>query len=251
MIPSPALFAKCANKAGAPQEREQECSRCPKNSNTLIQPYGIEISQIVTVEFSELGIDILTTIEMSVSIFTVGYANRSIEDLIALLRREGISFLVDVRSNPSSRFKPEFSSKPLDEKLRAAGIRYVFMGDTLGGRPPDLSCYNNGHVVYSLVQQRDFFRAGIDRLLVASAKGIGVSLLCSESRPEDCHRSKLIGVALAERGANVVHLGPQGERLSQAEVLARLKTAQADLFDSSLQSRKAYRPTVPRQQFGK
>jgi len=207
--------------------------------------------QIGTVEFSELGIDILTTIEMSVSIFTVGYASRSIEDLIALLRREGISFLIDVRSNPSSRFKPEFSSKPLDEELRAAGIRYVFMGDTLGGRPPDLSCYNNGHVVYSLVQQKDFFRAGIDRLLVASAKGIGVSLLCSESRPEDCHRSKLIGVALAERGANVVHLGPQGERLSQAEVLARLKTAQADLFDSSLQSRKAYRPTVPRKQFGK
>ncbi len=78
--------------------------------------------------------------------------------------------------------------------MKLAGIRYVFMGDLLGGRPQDPSCYENGHVIYSLVRQKPFFCKGLDRLLDAAAKAIRVSLLCSESRPEDCHRSKLIGV---------------------------------------------------------
>ncbi len=183
---------------------------------------------------------------MSAPILTVGYGNRSLDGLIALMRREGVQFLIDVRSSPLSRFKPEFSGDPLDQAMRLVGIRYVFMGDTLGGRPQDPSCYENGHVIYDLVQQKPFFGAGIDRLLDASAKGFQVCLLCSESRPEECHRSKMIGVALAARGSDVIHLGPQGERLAQADVIARLEKAQAALFDGSFRSRKAYRPASAR-----
>ncbi len=115
------------------------------------------------------------------------------------------------------------------------------MGDTLGGRPSDPTCYENGHVVYELVQQKTFYRAGIERLLKATAQGHQVCLLCNESRPEDCHRSKLVGVSLAGHNVEVIHLGPQGERCTQAEVLARLDSAQPSLFDGSLSSRKAYR----------
>lgn len=183
---------------------------------------------------------------MSVPILTVGYGNRSVEDLIALVRREGVEFLIDVRSSPQSRFKPEFSGDPLGQAMRLAGIRYVFMGDTLGGRPQDPSCYENGHVIYDLVQQKDFFAAGIDRLLDAAAKGFQVCLLCSESRPEECHRSKMIGVALSARGVGVIHLDPHGERVAQADVIARLEKAQAALFDGSFRSRKAYRPVGTR-----
>jgi len=38
----------------------------------------------------------------------------------------------------------------------------------------------------------------------------------------------------------VVHLGPQGEHLAQAEVIARLKTSQAEMFENGLSSRKSY-----------
>lgn len=182
---------------------------------------------------------------MSAPILTVGYANRSIDDLIELMKRESVQFLVDVRSTPSSKFKPEFSRGTLDGMLRCAQIRYVFMGDMLGGRPQDPSCYENGHVLYDVVQQKDFFLNGVNRLIDAYTKGFRISLLCSETRPEDCHRSKLIGSSLAQRGVDVIHVGPQGEHLSQAEVIARLNTAQVQLFGDALCSRKAY-PVVAR-----
>jgi len=157
-----------------------------------------------------------------------------------MLQREQVKFLVDVRSNPVSRFNPDYSANALSEKLHVLGIRYVSMGDTLGGRPQDTSCYENGHVVYDRVQEKDFFKRGIQRLLSASAQGIRVCLLCSEIRPEDCHRSKMIGVSLENHGIDVVHLGPQGEHLAQAEVIARLKTSQAEMFENGLSSRKSY-----------
>jgi len=178
---------------------------------------------------------------MSISILTIGYGGRSAEDLLATLKREGVRFLVDVRSNPLSRFNPDFSAEPLREKLQASGIRYVSMGDALGGRPKDQTCYENGHVVYERVQQKKFFKVGLDRLLKAHAQGIRVCLFCSEIRPEECHRSKMIGVSLENHGIDVVHLGPQGEHLTQAEVMARLETAQAEMFESGLRSRKSYR----------
>lgn len=185
------------------------------------------------------------------SILTAGYQNRSIGDLIALMKREGVQYLIDVRSTPVSRVNPEFSGEALERTIRPTGIRYVFMGDTLGGRPRDPTCYQNGHVMYSLVRQKGFFCNGIDRLLGASAMGFRLLLLCRETRPEQCHRSKLIGVALAERGTEVIHVDPQGEHVTQSEVMARLKSEQRDLFGDELYSRKAYRPGTGRLQFGK
>jgi uncharacterized protein (DUF488 family) len=178
---------------------------------------------------------------MPVSILTIGYGSRSTEVFFAMLEREQVKFLVDVRSNPVSRFNPDYSAKPLSEKLHALGIRYVSMGDTLGGRPKDPSCYEDGHVMYGHVQEKSFFKNGIQRLLSASAQGIRVCLVCSEIRPEDCHRSKMIGVSLEKIGISVLHLGPQGEHLSQAEVMARLKTTQTEMFENELCSRKSYR----------
>jgi uncharacterized protein (DUF488 family) len=179
---------------------------------------------------------------MAETILTVGYGNRSVEDLIHLLHRESVRYLIDVRSSPKSRFKSQFSASPLEAALRQAGIRYVFMGDTLGGRPADPSCYEDGHVVYDRVQQKPFFKEGIQRLQRALSQSLKVCLLCSESRPTDCHRSKLIGVALAQLGVSVVHLDERGEPVGQAEVMQSLESLQGDLFGSHLRSRKAYRP---------
>ena len=97
-----------------------------------------------------------------------------------------------------------------------------------------------GHVIYEIVQKQPFFTAGIERLVKAFRQDLKVCLLCSEGRPTDCHRSKLIGVALDALGIPVVHLGPGGERLTQSEVTASLESLQGDLFGQRLRSRKAY-----------
>jgi len=184
---------------------------------------------------------------MAGSILTVGYGKRSIESLIGILRNESVQYLVDVRSKPHSKFNPAFSAEPLEGALRQVSIKYVFMGDTLGGRPSDESCYENGHVIYEQVQKRAFFKEGIRRLQKALSQNLKVCLLCSETRPEQCHRSKLIGVALSSLGVEVIHLGANGERLTQVEVLRTLESLQGDLFGTSLRSRRAYKPSEARE----
>src|SRR5436305_1865216 len=80
---------------------------------------------------------------------TIGYGARSVDEFVSELAAGRAEYLVDVRSAPYSRFKPEFSRKSLAARLEREGVRYVFMGDTLGGRPDDPDCYDaEGRVDY-------------------------------------------------------------------------------------------------------
>jgi uncharacterized protein (DUF488 family) len=182
---------------------------------------------------------------MAPLVLTVGYANRSITDLMALLRSDGIEFLIDVRSRPQSTFKPEFSEQPLRTITSSENMKYVFMGDLLGGRPADPSCYRDGHVIYQIVREKSFFVSGISRLRHAYEQGLRVALLCSESRPENCHRSKLIGYTLEEMGISVAHIDPTGSHVTQSEVMRRVSDGQEELFGEALRSRKSYAPKRP------
>ena len=58
-----------------------------------------------------------------IPIYTIGYGNRSIEEFVELLQRYEIKFLVDIRSQPHSRFKPEFSRDALEKRLKQHHIR--------------------------------------------------------------------------------------------------------------------------------
>ncbi|MBV9281131.1 MAG: DUF488 domain-containing protein [Chloroflexi bacterium] len=165
-------------------------------------------------------------------LLTLGYGKRSIAEAIGLLEGHGVRFLVDVRSVPWSRHHPDFSQNALKGHLAARGIAYVFMGEELGGRPRDPDCYDEkGRVDYEACRRRPAFRQGIRRLRTAWELGQRVALLCSESRPQDCHRSKLLGVALAEEGIVVMHLDEDGTPVSQQEVMDRLLGGQLSLFD--------------------
>ena len=165
-------------------------------------------------------------------IFTIGYGARSPEDLIATIKANQIEYLIDVRTAPYSRFKPEFSKEVLQHLLEfeRAGVRYVFMGDTLGGQPADPACQTDGKVDYDKVRAQSFFQKGVERLRKAFEAQHRVALMCSEGRPEQCHRSKLIGEALTAAGIPVCHIEEDGRRLTQTQVIDRLAKGQMDLF---------------------
>ena len=164
-------------------------------------------------------------------IYTIGYGKRSIEECIDLLRRYTILYLVDIRSQPYSRYQPTFSKAALEKKLQEAGLRYIFLGNKLGGRPADASCYVNDKVDYTRLREKSFYQEGIARLLKAREKGACMALLCSEQRPEECHRSKLIGQTLHARGVEVAHIDETGELKSQEAVDLALSGGQLSLFD--------------------
>jgi len=154
--------------------------------------------------------------------------------------------LIDVRSAPYSRFKPEFSKNALEAHLREHGIRYIYLGDKLGGQPDDPTCYADGKVIYDEVRQRSFFQEGLTRLVAAFRRRLRVVLMCSEGKPEQCHRSKLIGQALVEQGIPVTHIDENGELVSQADIINELTDGQLSLFgDPDFTSRKRYRKEEP------
>lgn len=178
------------------------------------------------------------------TILTIGHGGRSVEDLLDLLEQHRRRFVIDVRSSPYSRYAPEFSKAPLQRRLQEAGFVYVFMGDTLGGRPEDPAAYDaEGHVDYHALQTLPFFQEGLTRLIRASNEAHAVILLCSELLPERCHRSKLIGEALSARDVPVQHLGRDGVLLDHADVMRVLEGDQLSLLpdDSHKRSRISYR----------
>ncbi|MGB3715872.1 MAG: DUF488 domain-containing protein [Candidatus Promineifilaceae bacterium] len=114
------------------------------------------------------------------SIYTIGHGGRTVEAFLELLQRYNIAYLIDVRSQPYSRYQPEFTKQALEGYLNTQGIRYVFMGDRLGGRPDDPNCYIDGKVDYERVRVQEFYLAGLERLEKAWRDELGVVLLCSE-----------------------------------------------------------------------
>lgn len=177
-----------------------------------------------------------------VPIYTIGYGSRSMEQFIAALRAYRIAFVVDIRSAPYSRFKPEFSKDALEAHLRDAGIRYLYMGDVLGGQPADRDCYVDDKVIYDRVREKEFFRTGLDRIRRAFRQQARVVLMCSEGKPAECHRSKLIGLTLEEEGIPVSHIDETDALRTQAEVVAALTEGQLSLFgEPEFRSRKRYR----------
>ena len=176
-----------------------------------------------------------------IPIYTIGYGNRSITELIDVLHQHEIAYLIDVRSAPYSRYKPEFSKAPLANELSQHGIRYVFMGDTLGGRPDDEACYVNGKVDYEKVKATELYQRGIERLHTAFWQQQSVVLMCSEGKPEACHRCKLIGATLTKNNIPVIHIDENGEQLTQEKVIDRLTGGQLSMFgEPTFHSRKKY-----------
>src|SRR5829696_9023919 len=115
------------------------------------------------------------------AILTIGHSNYSLEAFIELLRAHRIEVLVDVRSQPYSKYTPHFESRALKESLPAAGIKYLFMGKELGGRPDGDEFYDSeGFVLYSRLAESPLFLEGISRLESGMEQGLRVAIMCSE-----------------------------------------------------------------------
>ena len=178
-----------------------------------------------------------------IPIYTIGYGSRPIEQFIEVLQQHEIAYLIDVRSTPYSRYKPEFSKEALAVELQRHRIRYVFMGNTLGGHPDDETCYDKqGQVDYEKVKDTGGYQRGIERLQNAFDQQQCVAIMCSEGKPEQCHRSKLIGASLDAEDILVTHIDENDEQQTQDNVIERLTKGQMLLFgEHAFHSRKQYR----------
>ena len=64
--------------------------------------------------------------------------------------------------------------------------------------------------------------------------------MCSEGKPENCHRSKLIGIHLIKSGMDVLQIDEKDEIISQDQVILRLTGGQLSLFGDDNLSLKPF-----------
>ncbi|MBI4764652.1 MAG: DUF488 domain-containing protein [Deltaproteobacteria bacterium] len=153
-------------------------------------------------------------------IYTIGHSNHSWENFLALLEEGRIEVVVDVRSSPFSRYAPHFNKDILENSLPRAGIKYLYLGNILGGRPETEELYDDkGHVNYDQIEQSPHFQEGINRLL-KGAQSYKVALLCGEEDPAQCHRRLLIGRVLCKHGIGIIHIRGDGRLQSEEELTA-------------------------------
>lgn len=128
---------------------------------------------------------------MHKTLFTIGHSTHPMEHFVALLKRHDVQAVCDVRSVPYSQHNPQFNREPLNERLRAAGVSYVFLGKELGARSDNPACYIDGKVQYNYVVDEPIFQQGLRRLRKGIEK-FRVALMCAERDPLTCHRTILI-----------------------------------------------------------
>jgi len=163
-------------------------------------------------------------------VFTVGHSTRAFDEVLAMLRANGVRELVDVRSFPSSRKFPQWNQEAIEDAL-PADIGYKWLRD-LGGRrhtPAGVVSPNGAWRVKAFRDYADYmageqFRSGLAKLLQVANESVP-AVMCSEAVPWRCHR-RLITDALIVAGVEVFDImSVSSTRRAEMTVFARVEDA--------------------------
>lgn len=143
------------------------------------------------------------------TVYTVGHSNRDLDEFVGLLKAHGVDMLVDIRKLPGSNKYPHFDRDELSDSLARSGIRYVYLKELGGRRPPKKDSENTAwrsrsFRAYADHMETDEFRRGVESLLGYAAEG-RVAVMCSEAVWWRGHRA-LVADYLKVSGVNVRHI---------------------------------------------
>ena len=122
------------------------------------------------------------------TVWTAGHSNRDICTFINLLQTVNVQTVVDCRTKPRSRW-PHFNAEKLAMHLASMNINYEFRGRNLGGLAGNVD-----------------FDETLDEMKCRAEHGERIALICSEGKPEQCHRGTILAIELEKRGVTVEHL---------------------------------------------
>lgn len=156
---------------------------------------------------------------MNNAIYTIGHSNHSPEKFVQLLTDAKIEILVDVRSNPGSPWVLHANPRDLKRILQTANIRYIYLGDLLGGRTSDPDCYDlqTGKADYQAMRNKESFQRGLRQLLEDTGE-YRVCIMCAEEDPSSCHRNLLVSEGLRQRDVQILHIRGNGRIQTDEEL---------------------------------
>lgn len=125
--------------------------------------------------------------------FTIGYAGRTVRDLIELLNGAGVESLIDIRFSPVSMYRPELSKGNLQRLVEASGIQYLHMPRLGVPRQVRAKAAEAGdrEVIWDWYKRRvaEPFRKNLHEFF--NFADHPVALMCVELDPRECHRHLL------------------------------------------------------------
>lgn len=141
---------------------------------------------------------------MSVQLFTIGFAETSADSFFSLLRRSGAKRVIDVRLNNTSQLSGFTRKDDLRFFLReVCGMDYLHLPQ-LAPTPDILDAFKKRQGSWSVYEQA--FKQLMVSRTVESAMTPDIAnlgcLLCSEKRPEHCHR-RLVAEYFQEKWSDV------------------------------------------------
>lgn len=166
------------------------------------------------------------------TVYTIGHSTRTFDEVLGMLRANGVDLLVDIRHFPSSRRLPQWNREAIEEAL-PSGIGYRWL-ERLGGRrhtPAGVVSPNGFWQVAAFRAYADYmatepFAEGLAELLSLAAHS-RPAIMCSEAVPWRCHR-RLVTDALLTRGVEVFDI------LSETSVRPAVLNPAARLVDGHL-----------------
>lgn len=161
---------------------------------------------------------------MDTKLYSIGHGHKTLDEFLSELVSFNIKYLIDVRSTPYSKWSPDFNQESLKKFLSINNIVYGYMGDIIGGRPLNNNCYDEeGYFDYKKMADIPTFKEGLKRLVNANNLSDRVAIMCSESDPSLCHRSKLIGRELYYKyNINMIHILTRDKTISEIEIINKL-----------------------------
>lgn len=155
------------------------------------------------------------------TIYTIGYTGFNLAEFIRVLKERDINILIDVRSNPSSKYYTDFNKEELTKSLEVEGIRYDNFKEEFGARQNNLKFYIEGYLDFQLFCNSNRFKDGIKKLKNATKRNYNIALMCAEKDPINCHRCIMIGNGIRNY-FDVQHILPDKSLQSQNDIDKKL-----------------------------
>jgi len=126
--------------------------------------------------------------------FTIGYAGRTIQNLVDALKARDVQSVIDIRYSAFSAFRPEFSKRALQETLAEYDIAYF--------HSPQLGVPRDIRGIAAERQSREHIWSWYDEHVVGkyvrgnlhrffNSVSHPLAFLCVELDPTACHRHRL------------------------------------------------------------
>lgn len=157
------------------------------------------------------------------NVYSIGHSTLYKKLFFEHLHKYSVQVLIDVRTKPYSTYCPEYNREALRDECIRQKIYYRWWGDRMGGKPTDRKFLTkNGAFDYGQMAKEPAFQEALATIAASAQNGV-ICIMCSEGKPEICHRAREIGRELfVQYGINMQHILTNGTLTDEQQLLSQI-----------------------------